>query len=311
VGKGSAFGAPGEGKGKGKGKGHKTDGSASAKPLYKQPTLQFYRGPDVTDNVFVPKSGKSKFVDIGKQFVSDRKAGEEEEDEALFPGFERDVGNVFVYDQQFQPDPGDDGLPHAGDGGKGSSAKEGERGKEGRSNANKSAPSCRPGSVEGSSAAGADESAYDRLVRRPLYNNVLRAGRRWIYTVKGSSTTEAEKRKAVNDLKHWCTHPLLPEEKRHLEADAHAFFTDRALRDPSQALFCDMALSMHSISATEFGCKRLFSLIHHIIGPHRSSLAGDAVIALALHNAQAKEKSKQCMWVCLVCVPTGVRLLFG
>jgi hypothetical protein len=155
------------------------------------------------------------------------------------------------------------------------------------------------GSASGAqaAAAGGDGSAYDRLVERDLYKNVMRAGRRWINTVYSSATPQ-ERAKGVHDLKHWCLHPLLPAQKRELDAEPHAFFTDRVTTDPSQKIFCDMALSMHSIAASEFGVERLFSLIHRIIGPHRSSLSNDGIVGLACLNAQVQEEAKRCACNC-------------
>ena len=138
-----------------------------------------------------------------------------------------------------------------------------------------------------------DESMYDRHMRSNPYVNIIRAGRRWIYTVHAHISTEVDRAKGVRHLQHWCTHPLTAADREALRTDPHAFFTDMLRRDPSRAVFCDLALSMHSIAATEFSVERLFSLIHRVIGPSRSSLADDGIIALAKYNTQAQEEAKK------------------
>jgi hypothetical protein len=250
------------------------------------------------------KSKQSKFVDISKHFVADRNPSEIQE---VVTDFERDTGEIAFCEDQFNTGP--DGLSekapdHApSEKGPSDTGSEKKRDKDGREVHAEALPKkvrdelVRGKSNGGSSSSAADvrvvdESVYDRLMKRDIYTNVQRAGRRWIYTVYADSHTEAQRAKGVADLMHWCTHPLLPHQKQQLDADPQAFFTDRARTDPSQVLFCGMALSLHSIVSTEFSVERLFSLIHRTIGPFRSSLSNDGVTALAWYSAQAADEAK-------------------
>jgi hypothetical protein len=205
---------------KGAGKEKKRSGPASAtaaavlkgdsleKKVYKQPTLQFYKGPDASDDVVIRKSGKSKFVEIGKQFVQSGVQAEDAEEEVPVD-FQRDSGEVDVYQEQFeigvQPSANaelqDDGR--SGRSGQDSRSEkvvqnnstwkgeEEERsGKTGRDN--------RGGGV--GAVVGGGESVYERVIAHPVYANVMKAGRRWLYAVHAHSAAESERAKGVRDL---------------------------------------------------------------------------------------------------------------
>jgi hypothetical protein len=222
---------------------------------FKQPTLQFHKGANASDDVIIRKSGKSKFVVIGKQFVEDKTLVEDEDDkEDTVVDFQRDAGDATVYPQQF-------------DGGKKGSRSEvedksGKRGenlgidKEDENRNNESGVrvgadvdhcgvSVRVdvakeaglgGVVKSRDDAGGvmdGESVYDRVFGPPMCTNLMTAATRWLYAVHAQDATETECVKVVHDLQHWLTHPLLPDEAASLHADPHACFTNRERKDPS------------------------------------------------------------------------------
>jgi hypothetical protein len=144
------------------------------------------------------------------------------------------------------------------------------------------------------SLASADTTAYDRIIRSNLYAIAVPFASRMMNGMY-SQRPPAVRAGSLRLYRRYLTHPVPVADGTLMSTDPHAYWTDRAKMDPSpeNALLCDFALSLHAISATEFNCERLFSRVDNIVGPYRTSISDEGIVALAAFSARAQEDAKR------------------
>jgi hypothetical protein len=107
-----------------------------------------------------------------------------------------------------------------------------------------------------------------------------------------ASKHQSVRNSAKMELLQFYNTPLDKTRADLLREDPHAFFRHEAQMSTSSGkkLFCDFALTLHAISATEMACERQFSRIGWVVGDHRTSLNDDRVVAISLLAAGGQTK---------------------
>jgi hypothetical protein len=331
--------------------------SEKKQKTFKQPTISMYKGPYATDNVHLPKAGKSNFVNITKQFPSPPNNGDNNDNgdmqEEEYVLLEREISDLHYFDQLQDTTPS--GLPSSSSSSSSSFSSSFFFSSSSSTSSSSSSSSFRVSSSSSSSfasdaaaastagaasaaaatlapgAAGFDSAvvgavasphvtasvaddvpvgasgvahpssppvppdsgdplcAFDQIATRRWYQEMVDMYKRFTNTMHRTHTQE-QRNSGLRHYKHFLFHPLSPADRDLLDHDPLSFFRELQEMDPSAELFCDFGITMHSISATEFDCERLFSAIDRIVGPYRTSLNDDGIMALATFRSACDER---------------------
>jgi hypothetical protein len=107
--------------------------------------------------------------------------------------------------------------------------------------------------------------------------------------------TEEERNDCKKHLIQFYSTRLTKQDADLLRDDPHSYFKHIGRIHPEKTLFCDLALTLHAISATEMPCERQFSRIGWVVGDYRCSISDDGIVAISLlasekQNVQKKKK---------------------